>query len=93
MSARAQAGRLVDELDSCCFQPLQLTLDVRNTVSDVVQPRPAFVQELLHGRIGTGGLQKLDSGRPGADKCDVDLLGLYALDWGTGGVRQEFEKW
>ncbi len=93
VAAGAGARCFVDQADAGLGQPLQGLIDVGHAVSDVVQSGPTAVEKLLDGGIARGRLEQLDTAGPGAHKRDIDLLTLDALDWGTAGLRQEFEKW
>jgi len=92
MAARARAGLFVDQADASRSQPFERTFDVSHTVCNVVQSGATLVEKALNGGIRSGWLQQLDFPGARANKCDVDFLALDALDPGTAGLGQEFEK-
>jgi hypothetical protein len=87
MTLGAAPGLPVDELDAPRLQPGELTGQIIGPVSDVVQSRPAPLEEATHGRIGPKGLEELE----GPHERDADALSVEGLGSGTGGARQEFE--
>ncbi|HEY0303712.1 MAG TPA: hypothetical protein VGC44_02010 [Longimicrobiales bacterium] len=93
VSPCARAGLLIDQADARRGQSLECSFEVGDAVRDVVQPRAALIQKFLDSRIRRRRLEQLDSAGAGANEGDVDFLALDALDPGTGGLGQEFEKW
>src|SRR5688500_7328431 len=80
MAARSGPPFLVDETDSRRPKPVERRIEVGHSVGNVVQTGTLAVEESLHRGFRRSGLQKLDSGVPGAYESDVHALSLNALD-------------
>src|SRR5207253_4448557 len=73
LAVRARSWRLVDQLDALVLQVAQVLTDIRRAEAQVVQARPAALDEARHGRVDVGRLQQLDQHVGGLDEGDLEL--------------------
>src|SRR4051794_29457840 len=78
-AADAGPGLLVDEAQARGLQPLELSVDVRRLVGDVVQARALLGQELPDRRVLAERREELDVVLADVEQHGLDALGLDGL--------------